>query len=1720
MKNKRISILIAILGIMVILLGSMVSYAKAADTPIYVNLTKTNVDGVGYGVGNPNPPSGGTSNAGEYIWNITTYDSMTATNASATQRNLYCVKANYGATWETAGTPGTKVQYNLQYDLQNDRQAILNKLVDNTNDGDDVVRALLDPTGNQYRQLLWILDNAYIEGQTNKDEFFAKMGILKDEDGYYNKDTLEMYDFTILTDADIKSIQRVAIWYFTNGGEFDKTAQTQWLNITTNGTDYQALSKVATDGEIRNKQANILYNYLIESAKNNASQYTAENNYTIEGDAVTVNTTGLTQENNKYKLQTTRVGTNNITGPIVIAQNNNLEYGITITVTDKSGNNVGYTFTDANGTAIENATIKSLVGRTEGFYISTTRNTVDELNITINVTQEKTKKTLWLNGSETETEIKLIAEQPIVEITKETKPTTITFTSKPEEFDLALRKYIIAKNGQSVTNTRVPNIDLSTLQSETTATYKHRKDPVLVEDGDVVTYAIAIYNEGNKAGYASKIVDQLPTGLIWANDNENGTVISKDKNGNVKNTYKIEWDQLTSLTPQNRITLTIDDSSTAKSLNPYTQGNLDYETIEIKCKVAQEPDEENQIILTNVAWIAAAYDSEAQKEISSSGTTDRDSAPQTLPTINTSNNMVDYKGNTVNPSDLSNSGFFYEGYQDDDDFEKLVIEPVKKKFDLALVKFIVAISDDQTIEEGEYLKESDGTYSRAPEVKIDSATGEIIYDFTNRGAKNPLVVEPGDYVLYTIRVYNEGEIDGYASKIKDELPEGLEFVKENATYNGIWAVDEETLYDNERIAITTDWYAKGNIYETLLTAFDKEVAISDENPDYLDAQVLCRVSEKTGSNKTLVNYAQISDDSDENGDPIDDIDSTPDVWDDGDDDQDIEKVKVEYFDLALRKFITSVNETELKDSKGNYTRQPVVDLTPLKDGTGTTAIYNHTKIPVSVEIGDTVEYTIRVYNEGDKNGYASEVTDYLPEYLTYDADSETNKQYGWQISEDGRIATTRYLSNNELTGFNGTTLDYADVKIECIVSGNAPVKQKQTNIAEISEYTYNGTAVPEDIDSAADNMVTKDFLPSDEELPTYNDEKLNDEYVPGNEDDDDFEKIYVKYLDLSLRKFIISVNGESLNGQREPVVDLTPLKDGTGTTAIYKHPKTPVALKVGDKIIYTIRVYNEGEAAGYANEVKDYLPPYLTYDVDSNINKQYGWQISEDGRIATTSYLSDKKITGFDGNTLDYEDIQIECIISENAIPNESITNIAEISEYKYGETVVPEDIDSESDNIDEDMPTDEELPTYKDEELDKEYVPGNEDEDDFEKIYIKEFDLALRKFITQVQNQEITTRVPQIKNENGQITYEHTKEPITLHVGDVVIYTLRIYNEGELSGYASKITDDIPEYLEYLPNDSTNVEYMWKMYDENGVETENVEDAVKVQTEYLSKENGEDNLIAAFDGTILDYKDIKIAFKVKDPSSNQYIITNYAQISDDTDKDGKPIKDKDSETDKWNEGEDDQDIENVKVEYFDLALLKFVSKVIVIENGKEEITETGYNGYEDPEPVVKVELHKKKLDEVVVKFGYGITITNEGDIPGYATEITDYVPEGLRFEAADNPLWTDEGNNVISTKQLENTLLQPGESTTIEVIFTWINGNDNLGLKTNTAEISQDENEYDVPDKDSTPDNKEEGEDDIDIAKVILTVATGRIQTYFTLTLGLLAVVVIGILLIKKFVL
>lgn len=56
---------------------------------------------------------------------------------------------------------------------------------------------------------------------------------------------------------------------------------------------------------------------------------------------------------------------------------------------------------------------------------------------------------------------------------------------------------------------------------------------------------------------------------------------------------------------------------------------------------------------------------------------------------------------------------------------------------------------------------------------------------------------------------------------------------------------------------------------------------------------------------------------------------------------------------------------------------------------------------------------LRVYNEGEIDGYAKRNKDHLPSNLEF-VDGDFNKQYGWTVSEDGRTVTTKYLENAKI----------------------------------------------------------------------------------------------------------------------------------------------------------------------------------------------------------------------------------------------------------------------------------------------------------------------------------------------------------------------------------------------------------------------------------------------------------------------------------------------------------------------------------------------------------------------------------------------------------------------------------------------------------------------------------------------------------------------------------
>ena len=1058
---------------------------------------------------------------------------------------------------------------------------------------------------------------------------------------------------------------------------------------------------------------------------------------------------------------------------------------------------------------------------------------------------------------------------------------------------------------------------------------------------------------------------------------------------------------------------------------------------------------------------------------------------------------------------------------------------VPKPFDLSLRKFITNINGTEIT-------------NRIPQVDVSKLASGEATTATYNHPKTPLKVAIGDVVTYTIRVYNEGDIDGYVEEITDHLPDQLEFIVDdqvNIEYG--WKIASST----DLKTIKTEYLSKAN--ETTDGA-NKISAFNGTTLAYKDVKIKCRVVATEPMADKITNIADITKFTDGDGNTVTDRDSQEnnvnlptgkdlENYRDSEinrgeeyipgqqDDDDFEKLTLKEFDLSLRKFITGVNGTVITN------REPQVNVTPLKNG-GTTATYNHPKTPVSVAIGDLVEYTIRVYNEAEIDGYVEEITDHLPDQLEFVAGNETNTKYGWVVdSTNSKIIKTNYLSKakeasegaNKIKAFDGEKLDYKDVKVVCKVVSTDPMPTKITNIADITKFTDGNGNTVTDRDSQENNV----NIPSD--LPGYKDDEIGKNYVPGQQDDDDFEKLKIKEFDLALRKFITKVNNTEIKS-RIPQVDTTPLKNGTGTTAIYNHSKEPVKVSLGAVVEYTIRVYNEGQVDGYVEEIKDHLPDQLEFIKDNETNKKYGWTVdSTDSKVIKTSYLSkanekvagENKIPAFDGTTLSYKEVKVACkVVSTDPMPSK-ITNLADISDFTDGEGNKVTDRDSKEDNVK--IPED--RPGYKDDESKKDYVPGQEDDDDFEKVTLVKFDLSLRKFITAVNNTEITSRIPQVDVtpiKDGSSTtakYDHPKDPVLVSNGNIVTYTIRVFNEGEMDGYASEIKDDMPQGLKFLTDNKTNIEYRWKMLDKDGKETENLDEAVSIVTDYLSKEQEKTagaNLLKAFDGEKLDYRDVKVAFEVTEPNTSDRILINQAQISKDSDKDGNDVTDQDSVPDKWNEGEDDQDIEKVKVQYFDLSLRKWVTQAIVTENGEEKIIESGHKAEDDPEDVVKVDLKKSKINKVTIKFRYKIRVKNEGNIAGYAKELKDYIPNGLKFVPEDNPLWKQIDEKTITTDQTKDILLQPGDTTEVEVVLTWINDSENFGVMDNWAEISKDHNDFNSPDIDSTPDNNKKGEDDIDDAPVSVGVKTGQIRTFTTIGLAVLVILSSGVVLIKKFVL
>lgn len=195
----------------------------------------------------------------------------------------------------------------------------------------------------------------------------------------------------------------------------------------------------------------------------------------------------------------------------------------------------------------------------------------------------------------------------------------------------------------------------------------------------------------------------------------------------------------------------------------------------------------------------------------------------------------------------------------------------------------------------------------------------------------------------------------------------------------------------------------------------------------------------------------------------------------------------------------------------------------------------------------------------------------------------------------------------------------------------------------------------------------------------------------------------------------------------------------------------------------------------------------------------------------------------------------------------------------------------------------------------------------------------------------------------------------------------------------------------------------------------------------------------------------------------------------------------------------------------FDLKLDKYINKVEIKNSTGVQIASY------DKEKLAKVEIAAKQLDNSTVTVEYQIEVTNEGEVPGYANEIIDYIPSDLTFSKELNKDWNKNSDGTVTSTSLKNTIINAGETKTLTLVLTKKMTKDTTGTSINIAEIKESGNDYAIEDKDSTAGNKKDGEDDMSSAQLIISVKTGTTMAYIGLSIMLIITLGAGLYFIKE---
>lgn len=180
----------------------------------------------------------------------------------------------------------------------------------------------------------------------------------------------------------------------------------------------------------------------------------------------------------------------------------------------------------------------------------------------------------------------------------------------------------------------------------------------------------------------------------------------------------------------------------------------------------------------------------------------------------------------------------------------------------------------------------------------------------------------------------------------------------------------------------------------------------------------------------------------------------------------------------------------------------------------------------------------------------------------------------------------------------------------------------------------------------------------------------------------------------------------------------------------------------------------------------------------------------------------------------------------------------------------------------------------------------------------------------------------------------------------------------------------------------------------------------------------------------------------------------------------------------------------------FDMSINKGINKVTV---NNEKGTKT-YNF--NSQNLAKVEIEGKYLKGSIIIVEYEIGITNVGELEGYAKLISDKIPEGMIFSSELNTDWYEGQDGKIYSEAFANKKIMPGETATIKLVLTKEMKDDKVVTPINVVNIDETFNDYLIADKNENNNSAE--------ATIIISLTTGKINTY--LWVGIVVIAIIGL--------